>query len=284
MRWLLTKFNSFSSKVDPAWLHISTILSIGILGYLDFTTGFEISFSLIYLLPIAFSTWYLNLRSGLAYTTISLIVWFGSNILAGQTLSNEWIWVWNFSIRLVVFMTISSILNELKISLTHERLLAATDFLTGAQNKREFYKIAESEIHVARRHQMPISLAYIDIDNFKMVNDTLGHQAGDHLLQEISQMAIEALRKTDIFSRLGGDEFVALLPHTSHKEAIKVARKLKSAIKPKVKKVKKDVSCSIGLATFNRPPASVQELINAADQLMYAGKLKGKNKIVSREF
>jgi diguanylate cyclase (GGDEF)-like protein len=190
--------------------------------------------------------------------------------------------VWNFGIRLIVFSFLALLLKELKLSLENARMLAATDPLTGVWNSREFYRIAEIELRRARRLQYPISIAYLDIDNFKQVNDQRGHTEGDKLLRCLAQNATNALRKTDTFARLGGDEFVILLPNTDAQQSKIVIRKLKDIAKPTdTWRDMIPVTFSIGVATFKMPPNSLEELVKRADALMYKGKLKGKNRIVA---
>lgn len=256
------------------------ILLVGLLGWLDFTTGFEISFSFFYLVPITISIWYIGLRSGIAMTFLGVLTWLLSNWLAGEPYSNEWIRFYNAGVRLAVFSWIAYLLYELKLALHTERTLARTDFLTGIFNRREFIEQLKYEIERAKRFAYPVSLAYIDLDDFKSVNDKLGHNAGDDQLRLISQTISSVIRRTDLFARLGGDEFGLFLPDVDQVNVKLVLEKINKAVIDAMSFLNSPVTLSVGVITFNTPPESVDKMLNMADALMYQAKKTGKKNIL----
>ncbi len=109
-------------------------------------------------------------------------------------------------------MIVVVILSTLKGVLEREKIFARKDFLTGIANRQAFFEFAGIEINRCRRHEYPLTVAYIDCDNFKAINDYFGHQTGDNLLMSVADILQKIIRATDIVARLGGDEFAVLLP------------------------------------------------------------------------
>jgi diguanylate cyclase (GGDEF)-like protein len=160
-----------------------------------------------------------------------------------------------------------------------EKDLARKDALTGAANRRSFFESALIEIDRMHRYKHAFSLAYIDLDDFKGLNDTMGHDTGDLVLRTVASTIIKNIRSTDIFARIGGDEFVLLLSETGIEQAQAVVDKLHAALDERMNRARWPVSFSIGVMTFIRSPSSVDELIKKADALMYAAKREGKNRV-----
>lgn len=219
MRRFLAEFHLVFLKLNRNTVLAIALALVALLGYLDYATGFEISFSFFYLIPISISAWYINQKVAWIITAISITTWMISNWLAGEIYSQEIIRYWNASVRFIVFYGISYLVGEFKLVLQNERRLSRTDYLTGISNSREFYNQAELEIKRADRYKHPLSAAYIDLDFFKRVNDEKGHKEGDKLLKTIVQIVSSNIRKTDVFARLGGDEFGLLLPNTDQRSA-----------------------------------------------------------------
>ena len=142
-------------------------------------------------------------------------------------------------------------------------------------------ELAEMEIHRARRYDRPFTVIYIDLDDFKMVNDRFGHAMGDKLLRSLAQALHKKIRTTDLVARLGGDEFGILLPETGPEVAELIVRRLQDAGFTLLEKGW-PVPFSMGVVTFLKPPASVDEMLIASDTVMYAAKENGKHGI-SRE-
>lgn len=164
--------------------------------------------------------------------------------------------------------------------------LATTDPLTGAKNRRSFLQLIEQEISRFQRYRKPFGLLILDIDYFKMINDTYGHDTGDKVLKNLVVESMGVLRDSDVFARWGGEEFIVLLPESNVHEASTVAERLRSKLS-KVEISSKDetlitYTVSIGLRVVNPEEANVNvnEIIRQADESLYAAKTRGRNRVV----
>jgi diguanylate cyclase (GGDEF)-like protein len=173
----------------------------------------------------------------------------------------------------------ANILTALKKGLDHERELARTDHLTGVANRRFFFEVADMEAKRARRHERLFSVAYMDIDDFKAINDRFGHTVGDNLLKSISKTIKANVRDIDVVARLGGDEFAVLMPETDRDSAYAVVERIQENLMRTVRTNNWPVSFSIGVATWANPPLTVDDMLRDADMLMYSVKISGKNRI-----
>lgn len=260
------------------------LAQIFILGIIDYSTGFELSFSVFYLIPVALTAWYSEKNAALIVSVISAATWEMANHLAGEVFNYFLIPVWNTSTRMAFFMIVAVLLTKLKESYSQQKALARTDFLTGAANPRAFYEAVEMEILRSRRYDRNFTICYLDADNFKMINDTLGHNVGSNLLVRVVSIIQQNLRATDIVARLGGDEFAILLPETDQKNAQIVVDKLRFKLLSEMQSEGWAVTFSIGVSTYVETPQNVDEVIKLADNLMYEVKKNGKNSAKFREF
>lgn len=163
--------------------------------------------------------------------------------------------------------------------------LSITDHLTGLFNRRYLQERFTEEIHRSERYNLIFSLAIFDIDDFKLLNDTEGHLAGDSILKELSRIARECLRANDVLCRFGGEEFAVLMPQTHKDKAFIVTERIRNSIKESlVYRFKKfprpGITVSIGLASFPEDGKSVNELIKNADIALYKAKESGKDRTV----
>jgi len=159
--------------------------------------------------------------------------------------------------------------------------LAITDALTGLYNRRGLFELGRHEVERTRRFGHPLSAIWIDVDNFKHINDTFGHAAGDQLLSKMGQVLRNSFRGTVFVARWGGDEFVVMLPEADHTGAEMAAAKLISALKAEQLKFGSEVmqmSASIGIALLPGDTDNVDELMRFADRAMYAAKRAGGNR------
>lgn len=267
-------------KQNKYLLFLTGILVIGIIGILDYVTGSEFAFSLFYVIPIAYITWLTDKKIGLIACVISALVWLSADISTGNHYTHHFAIIWNTLIRLLFFVIISLLLSSLLDVLKREQELAHTDPLTGAMNSRRFYALAQMEVDRCRRYQHPFSLAYLDVDNFKNINDQFGHIKGDEVLCAIAQTAAKHLRETDTFARVGGDEFTILLPETGSGGARIVLEKLQGELSEQLAQNGYLITFSLGVLSCTVAPASVSDLIQMADRLMYSVKNHGKNSIL----
>ena len=174
---------------------------------------------------------------------------------------------------------------ELQIALAREQMLSHTDVLTGINNRRYLFELAERKFAVASRYQQPLAVMMFDIDHFKQVNDTFGHDVGDEMLKRVTQIASNELRNTDVFGRYGGEEFIILLPVTSAEQAALLAERIRAgveALRVSTEKGEAFITLSIGIVEINHslPNESLEDIFRRADQAMYISKQEGRNRVV----
>lgn len=255
-----------------------SLIFVAVIGVADFVIGHEFSFSLFYLFPIVLVTWFLGRNYGLAISFIAAVTWHLADIMSGHIYSLPVIAYWNAIIRFGFFSTVSMLLPALK-ELEYEKETSRTDHLTGISNRRHFFEILQSQLNLSQRYKRPFTIVYIDLDGFKMVNDTFGHQIGDKVLCAFVNQAKHQLRKTDSIARLGGDEFVLLLPEIDKDEAKETVSRIQSALLGEMQKNQWAVTFSIGVLTYQDGEVTADNLIKQADDLMYSVKQNGKNAI-----
>lgn len=259
------------------WL---SLLAVCVLALLDYLTGWELSFSVFYLLPIAASSWCVGRAGGLLVACLSVALGFGVDALAGGFYSSVWVHVWNVSVRLGVFAIVAITLTTLRSALAHATEQASVDSLTGIANTRKFYSQLEHQLGLTARYGVPFTLAYIDLDNFKTLNDMLGHQAGDAALKAVADALTASLRRTDLVGRLGGDEFAVILPRTNADEARRALAHAKADVLHQIRTHDWPIGVSVGAVALAADSPSPEEMVHAADELMYRVKRSGKNDIL----
>lgn len=265
--------------------YIVSLVGIFSVGYLDYLTGWHMSFSIFYLLPITYGTWYGNRVTGLVMALIGAIVWLVSDLVTASSNTHILIPYWNAFVRLGFFAFSSILLSRIKDQLLFEKQVARTDPLTGAYNARAFYELTSAELSRTRRHGFPLSIAYLDMDNFKTVNDTGGHETGDRLLSIVAKTAKRNVRESDLFARLGGDEFTILFPHTNQEQVHAAVEKIREQLSQEMEKERWPVTFSIGIMSFSKDfTGGAKEMIIAADRLMYEAKKNGKNRAIYKEY
>ncbi len=265
-------------KQNKSFIIAIGYIIIGVLGIIDTLTGKELDFSLFYVIPILIVTWHTGLGPGIVFSLISALVWLLSDVLSGNVTLLS-IYAWNTLIRLGFFLTIAFLLSRLLTVLEHEREIAHTDYLTGALNSLFFYNVLQMEINRCLRYKNFFTIAYIDLDNFKTVNDEFGHATGDEVLCFFVNQIKNSLRKADVVARLGGDEFALLMPETTQKSAQVVLSKLQHNILAGMQKNNWPVTLSIGVLTCIDTPPTANEAIKKVDDLMYSVKKSSKNNI-----
>ncbi len=173
---------------------------------------------------------------------------------------------------------------QLQESLEKLQQMAVTDHLTGLGNRRQFSRILQRDYEEAMRYGFDLTCCMCDLDGYKKLNDTLGHQVGDEVLVSTAEVIRSSLRSTDVAARYGGDEFVVVLPHTSIQKGTEVAQRIRESLQQKIKenpKIRLPVTMSIGVASLKSDkPASADALVAMADRALYAAKDGGRNSII----
>lgn len=258
---------------------------VAVIAAAAYAVGHEITVSIFFLVPVALATWYGNFRLGVFFCILSVGIWY--LIDAGWSehpFSAHFFPYWNSAIRLGLFLITAHLLAQLKAHLIIERNLSRTDDLTGVLNGRGFTGLAEKMFELSERHGRSTTLAYIDLDNFKQVNDGFGHSEGDKVLKVIGEIFLRSVRRTDIVGRLGGDEFAIVLPETNESGARLMLDNLRTELAQAMQQHKWPVGFSIGVVSFNIPPYNLDEAIKVGDALMYRVKQSGKNCTLFEQF
>jgi len=280
---MLTMFKTLTkiiSRESPETINALAMTIVFILGGIDFLTGPDFSFSIFYLLPIVLVTWYVHPAKGYALCGISFIIVLAVAIAENYETTYPIIILWNAVSPLIIFLFAVALLQSLQTHLGHEREMSRTDALTHVLNARGFEEVASRTFLLATRHHHPTALAYIDIDDFKEVNDQQGHSEGDRVLQVVASTLGRCVRATDAVGRLGGDEFAVLMPETSFKGAKTASNKIHQELLRTIADSNWPIGFSIGVAAFPAMPGSIDDALKVADQLMYRAKKSGKNHII----
>jgi diguanylate cyclase (GGDEF)-like protein len=277
-----TTVDIFSSR-SPVTVISLSLIALALLGWIDYLTG-DYSLIVFYLIPVSIVAWFVNRTSGMLFCLLALVTRFSVNEAhTSFALHNTSLHYWNECIELLFLLIMSLLFSALRKNLDSEKTLASSDPLTGALNRRAFFDIAEYELNRSHRYGHATTIAYIDLDNFKEINDRLGHAVGDNLLTTVTKTITSHIRSTDILSRFGGDEFVLLLPETPADAAAPFLEKIQLQLNRAMSARDWPVSFSIGAVTYPKAPPGVDEVIKKADMLMYEVKRSGKNRLLHIE-
>jgi len=248
-----------------------------LLGWIDYSLGWELSFSIFYLVPISLAVLMNGRTAGFVVSVISAVVWMLADIGAGLDYTSLFYPVWSAAVRLGYFILHCWLIGKLLDTVSEVRKLSFHDPLTMAANWRFFEEYASTAMKSAIRKGRPVTLAFLDLDNFKELNDRLGHAAGDEALALLARTVRARIRPEDMLARLGGDEFAVILPGAGYEAADLVLRRLHEAVTGEMSARGWGVTVSMGAVTSAKPPPTVGELLARADSLMYAVKKNGKN-------
>ncbi|QBG34970.1 GGDEF domain-containing protein [Litorilituus sediminis] len=236
-------------------------------------------FEPLFFIPIIVLSWYGSRRTGILISVfiIFVILFINFKLLGSSVFSLEYCFY--IFLRLITYILSSLLIANFRSVHNAEFVMASTDSLTGLLNSRSFYLDLANEIIRSIRYKHVFSLAYLDIDDFKNINDSLGHLKGDELLIAVAKCLLSSLRKTDIIARLGGDEFAIIFPETSQGEVKSAFVKASEELKYKMLRKRWKVSFSVGVVTFETLPTDIKEAIKVADDLMYTVKNNKKNDV-----
>jgi diguanylate cyclase (GGDEF)-like protein len=273
---------------------LAAVTAVVAIAWLDAIVPSDIALVLLYLVPIAACGWWLGGRVTVLVAVAAGVAFLVSD-LGSRTPASLSVSLWHAFTTQIVFLALGGAVARVRLGQDHlaeanrrlsehleqESLLARTDARTGLPNVRAFLDHLDMEVARRRRDGRPLAVAYLDIDNFKQVNDIYGHAAGDDLLARIGEAIREAVRAGDVFARVGGDEFAVAFAETGPGDVQTIAQRLAARIRalgayyPKAQP-----DCSIGIACFLTVPADPEAIVHCADAAMYRAKQQGKGCIV----
>jgi diguanylate cyclase (GGDEF)-like protein len=258
------------------WFVFGLILLV-LVGVLDYMSGVVLSYSVFYLVPIILLSWFVGRWAGLVAVVLSALDWYVAPMLSGEVPPRNSLDHWHVVLELVLFLLAIHLTTSLRRTLEKERRFARTDYRTGALNSRAFQEYTEREMARADRNHKPFTVAYVDLDDFKAINDRHGHSAGDSILLAVSGIIMRNVRGSDVFARIGGDEFALLLPECGSDYAPEVLERIRGRLRDELSGDPVRVTMSAGAVTFLDPPPSYDAMLEIVDALMYAVKRTGKD-------
>jgi diguanylate cyclase (GGDEF)-like protein len=274
-------------------LALVLVAAIALVGLLDYVKGPWLSFALLYVTPVLAAAWWLGRGPALLAGLTAGLAWFEAEAW-GHRGEPTRVLMWNSMSRLVMLLAMAAMVvriredrrrlkhvnEQLAQLLTGAEKLARTDPLTGLPNRRAFLERVTDELARARRNATPVCLAYLDVDNFKHLNDQRGHAEGDEFLRHIAQAIKETIRATDVAARLGGDEFAVLFTEAKRTAVDPLAHRLLARVRALGDRYPGlDLGASVGMAWFDAPPDDPELLLQRADRAMYEAKLAGKHRV-----
>ncbi|MDQ3982071.1 MAG: GGDEF domain-containing protein [Actinomycetota bacterium] len=249
------------------------LAGIALVGYLQYLSSPRLVFSIFYVLPLLLLGWKVGGRAAAPLCAVAAVVASLGDVAFDPERRDLGILGWNVVSRFGVFLIVAS----LRAGIERQERLAGTDPLTGVANSRSFEEAAGRAVASFETARHPLTICYLDLDDFKRINDSFGHSGGDAALKAVASALLATTRDSDVVARLGGDEFALLLPATGSDGACRMLEGLKGRVQEAAANLPSDVSFSVGAATFLVEPASVDEMIGAADTMMYAAKRAGKS-------
>ncbi|MEO8441353.1 MAG: GGDEF domain-containing protein [Betaproteobacteria bacterium] len=277
----LGKFIDRAGERSTIVMSLTLLLAIAVADYL---TGADLSLSSLYLIPVMLVAWRCSGSAGIAMALAAYALLLGVNLRLERAATVLPYVIWEGAIRFGTALLFVYVLSKLRFSLEREKLLARSDSLTGLANRSAFYDLVNREMARCRRYGGTLSIAFIDMDNFKELNDKFGHLAGDEALRVVAGILREQLRSTDLPARFGGDEFAVMLTQSDAHAASQATHALRSRLLSAMRDRNWSVTFSAGLATFEKMPESFDDMIKRADALMYAAKQEAKGTVREHVF
>lgn len=264
-----------------AWLICVGVIVL--LGVLRTATDTDFTFTSMAMLPVLAIAWIDGKKPGLLVALLAAAMWLVDDIASGRQFSDAWIpWV-NAITRLTTYSVTVLLVARIRLQFEREHRNATHDVLTGLQNRRAFFEAGALEVERAKRYAHPLAIIYLDLDDFKQLNDCKGHDAGDAALCATARALARTMRTSDRVARIGGDEFAVFLPETGYQAAVKAGRKIFTVVNAALKDFP-PVKVSIGVAWFGKADCRFPAMLKAADELMYEAKQGGKHDLRSRRF
>lgn len=259
------------------------IAAIALLGTVRVATDAEFAFASLTLLPVLAMGWFGGLGRGWVVSFVGTSMWLVADLVSHREFSAAWIPWLNWATRLMTYGLLAWLVALVRRQWEREIDRAVHDPLTGLKNRRGLLEDGANEVKRAMRYAHPLAVIYLDLDNFKQLNDSRGHEAGDEALLETGKALLGTLRATDRAARLGGDEFAILLPEISFEAATETGKRLAVTLKQRLAPYR-PVGASIGVAWFPAATRTFADMLKAADDLMYAAKERDKGSVQARRF
>lgn len=245
-------------------------------GLLDTMNGPDYSLVPLYLVPVIMTAWFVGRKTSYLFSCFSALVWLVAEMAGRPDYKLDFAIYWNDLMELLLFILTALIVSALRAALDREKEISRTDALTGLPNRRHYYELVTAEMHRNHRYGEPFTVIYLDIDNFKTVNDSKGHNEGDKVLRQVATTIVSAIRETDTAARLGGDEFALLLPTITKESALELATRVREQLKKDVAS-HWPVTFSMGMVIYLNSPKTIHGVIGRADRLMYEVKEDNKD-------
>lgn len=265
----------------PTW--IVAMLAIAVLGFVRHNTETEFAFASAAIIPVFLVAWAGGLRHGIAASALGAGMWVITDLVYAADQSRSLLAVVNGLIRLATYCFIAYLTARVRTLLQREIELSSHDALTGLLNRRAFLGAGNAEVSRARRYRISMAVVFVDLDDFKKLNDDRGHDAGDAALRAAAAALARTLRTTDTVARIGGDEFAIILPEIGDVSAGEASRKIGEALAAALVPYP-PVAASLGVAWFGQPTESFEAMLKTADALMYEAKNAGKGHAILKSF
>ncbi|HEX7004303.1 MAG TPA: GGDEF domain-containing protein [Trueperaceae bacterium] len=275
--------NERPSLVGPKRAHplvlLLIVLLVPLIAFIDYLTGPELGSSLFYTIPIVVMARIASRFAAWATLVLAALGWMTVDVLTTPSYTGILIPLWNTLTRVAFFTLALVVVRNTQQELRSARIMALSDPLTGLPNRQYLLIMLGAARARLERYGSPLTLAFMDVDDFKPVNDRHGHLAGDKLLQEIATVLVEEVRDTDTVARIGGDEFLILLPDAPAPTASQILERVRNALAKIRLPEGSAVSFSIGACTFLEAGESIEAMLRRADEQMYRVKRSGKDAV-----
>lgn len=270
---------------ETSGLPVVALGALGVLvtGVFDHWIGFDVRVFPLYFASITYVAWWCSRRAAIGLAFLASLVWAYANWSTGLRYPGAWIWPMNIMSQFVAFGLIGYLVADVRRSLRAEQEVSRRDALTGLLNRRALYADGERLVAAAGRRRQGVVVVYLDLDNFKEVNDSRGHEAGDQVLTDVARALLGAAQKGGLVARLGGDEFAAIFEASSAEAAQRQAEALHEALLARLREGGWPVGASLGALYLRTAPPAVTVLLREADRLMYEVKARGKGACLFRD-
>ncbi|MBV8656722.1 MAG: GGDEF domain-containing protein [Burkholderiales bacterium] len=259
------------------------LTSIAVILALDLATNVQIQVETLYFFPLAVAALQLPSTLEAMLFAVSIVVCrqFVSEI-EGFVYASQLYWFIALANTAMTSLLTVALARQIRRYYSQTVNLAMTDALTGIANRRVLMDSIEREIGRLSRHRGMFSIVMIDVDDFKRINDTMGHKAGDALLKMVADDICSTIRRTDVACRLGGDEFALMLVESNREDSSRICAKLSDTIRAHSIQRGFETTVSIGCITFDTPPENAEEALSQTDKMLYIAKGNGKACVVSK--